>query len=369
MSFIRISIYIIRPMTKQVLDAMNKMGIKDYNIVAGRLPLLEEKSQGGFLSQLFAGSGIVDEPIDIIQFIISEDKEDAVLKHLISEGQLMKPGRGAIYSETIEIPKSNVHCLINQVENVPEATDIDMLDEISGVCCIIQRGQGQSIAQTVLESGLGAPNVTYGIGTGVRDKMGLLRITIPADKEVVWMTASNYDIEMVMDKLIKAGQLDQPGKGFIYIFPLRKGLLNMQVCKGNQKSAANMEQIVTALDKIQGGIEWRRRDFSEDSSNRTYLQNLVDFTLLCDEGGADELVPVAMAAGAAGATITKMKHVGEKNGAAKSRESCEMIVSKELCDEIVKALEGADAFGDKFHSQIITHETNKAFTYLGGPKK
>jgi nitrogen regulatory protein PII len=368
MSFIRISIYIIRPMTKQILDAMQKIGIKDYNIVAGRLPLLEEKSNKGFFDVLFPGSGIIDEPIDIIQFLILADKEEGVLKYLIKEGQLMCSGRGSIYSENVDIPKANVQCLVNQIDSAPVADKTDMLEEISGICCIVQRGQGESIAETVLQSGLGAPNVTFGAGTGVRDKMGLLRITIPADKELVWMTASNYDIDMVMDKLIKAGQLDQPGKGFIYIYPLRKGILNMQVSKGVQKSAANMEQIVTAIDRLQGGIEWRRRDFSEDSSNRVYLENLIDFTLICDEGGADELVPVAMAAGAAGATITKIKRVGDSGELAKSRESCEMIVSKEVCESILTALEGADAFGDKFHSQVITHETTKAFTYLGGSK-
>jgi len=370
MSIIRISIYIVRPMTKQILDSMAKVGVVDYNIVAGRSPLLEEKTnKGGIMNLLFSGSGIVDKPIDIIQFLISEENEDEVLKYLISEGQLMLSGRGTIYSENVEVPKAHAGCLVNQVQNVPVIDDVSMLDEISGVCCIVQRGQGESIAETVLESGLGAPNITYGIGTGVRDKMGLLRITIPADKELVWMTSSNYDIDMMMDTLIKAGRLDQPGKGFIYNFPLRKGILNMQVSRGAQKSAANMEQIVSALDRIQGGIEWRRRDFSEDSSNRVYLENLIDFTLICDEGGADELVSVAMAAGVAGATIAKIKHVGEKGALAKSRESCEMIVSKEIFDNIMTALEGAEAFGDKYHGQVITHQTTKAFTYLGKPKK
>lgn len=374
MSFIRINIYISRPMTKQVLNSMCNIGVKDYNIIAGRLPLLEEKSnKGGFLSLLFSGSNLVDEPIDIVQFLVPEDKEDSVLKYLIAEGDLVR--RGTIYSENVDMPKANKHCLVNHIHEVPSAPEVDMLNEITGVCCIVQRGQGQIIAEAVLESGLGAPNVTYGEGTGVRDKMGLLRITIPAEKELVWMTSSTYDIDVVMDTLIKAGKLDQPGKGFIYTFPLRKGLLNMQVSRGSQRSAANMEQIVSALDHLQGGIEWRKRE-STSEANRTYLNDLIDFTLICDEGGADELVPVAMAAGAAGATITKMKHVGESAGIgemenylSRSRESCEMIVSKEVSDSIIQALEGVDAFGDKFHSQILIHNTEKAFTYLGAPKK
>ena len=374
MSHILISVYIIRPLTKTILGAMEKAGVKDYNIVAGRSPQIEEKSnQGGFLSLLFPGTGIVDEPVDVIQFLVSEDKEDAILKYLISEGQLMMSGRGSIYSENVEVPKAHNLCVVNQVQDVPAVDNVDMLEELSAVCCIVQRGQGQSIAQAALESGVGAPNVTFGVGTGVRDKMGLLRITIPANKELVWMTTSNQDVDMVMNTMINAGRLDQPGKGFIYNFPLRKGVLNMQVSKGNKRSVASSEQIVSALDRLQGGADWRRRDSSGEASDRTYLKNLLDFTLICDEGGADALVPIAMASGAAGATITKMAHVGETTdnnpSLSKSRESCKMIVSSEASKNIISALDSAEAFGEKYHGQIVTHQTQKAFTYLGGAKK
>ena len=195
MSHILISVYIIRPLTKTILGAMEKAGVKDYNIVAGRSPQIEEKSnQGGFLSLLFPGTGIVDEPVDVIQFLVSEDKEDAILKYLISEGQLMMSGRGSIYSENVEVPKAHNLCVVNQVQDVPAVDNVDMLEELSAVCCIVQRGQGQSIAQAALESGVGAPNVTFGVGTGVRDNMGLLRITIPANIELVWMAniRANY---------------------------------------------------------------------------------------------------------------------------------------------------------------------------------
>lgn len=373
MPTIRVSIFVIRPIAKIVVDAMHSIGITDYQLGAGRSLILEEKSESGLWARLFPGSDIVDDPLDIIQFLIPPEKEEGVLCHIAEKAQLMLNGRGSIYSEEIDIPKTNENCIVNQVTDIPQGNSSAMLKEITGVCCIVQRGQGEMIAKTALETGVGSPNITFGTGTGVRDKMGLLRITIPAEKELVWMATRHFDADMLMDTMIEAGQLDQPGKGFIYLFPLRRGVLNMQVTRGVQRATASVEQIVAALDHLQGGGEWRRRADSESSKNRVYLRDLIDFTLVCDEGGGPDFVSLAMGVGAAGATISKLKQVSPDGSAgaklSKARETCNMIVSTDVCEKILKTLEDADAFGDKYHGQVLTRKTSKAFTYLGGPKK
>ena len=110
--------------------------------------------------------------------------------------------------------------------------------------------------------------------------------------------------------MIEAGQLDQPGKGFIYMFPLSQAHLNMDVNRGILHAAASIEQIIVAIDGILGSIDWRQRvDLNDAESERNYLTKLVDFSLICNEGSGDELVGAAMTAGAAGASIAKVKRL------------------------------------------------------------
>jgi hypothetical protein len=57
-----------------------------------------------------------------------------------------------------------------------------LLGDLSGIGCILPRGLGDPIARIALELGTCVPAITFGIGTGLRDRLGLLRIAIPAER-------------------------------------------------------------------------------------------------------------------------------------------------------------------------------------------
>ena len=145
-----------------------------------------------------------------------------------------------------------------------------------------------------------------------------------------------------MERMIEAGRLDQPGKGFIYLYPVHHGVVDMKVHHGRTQHAASIEQIVATLDEIKGGAEWRRRTNTETtlkSSKRVCLINLIELKLYCDEGRADDLVVAAMAAGESGATISKLKHVcvadSPSSCISPAREVCSMIVQQKQVQNIV----------------------------------
>ena len=145
----------------------------------------------------------------------------------------------------------------------------------------------------------------------------------------------------------------------------------MKVTRGEHRHAASIEQIVAAIDHIKGGAEWRRRSGSGEKTgekNSDYLTGLVDLTLLCDGGTGMDLVGVAMSAGAAGATIARLKHVRPPDSplseVSPAREACSMIVSNSHVNGILDALKEAGAFTDSCHGQIQLRQVPKAFTYL-----
>lgn len=371
MSTSRITVNIFKSLTQDLIKELSAIGVQHLTELSGRSPVLQESK--GILALLGGASGLAEDPSSIISFAVPSELEDTMVNFVIEKGQLNLPGRGSVYAEKIEVTQGHDMCQLNHPENVT-AKSYQTLRNAIGICCIVQRGQGNALAKVILESGAGVPTISFGTGLGVRDKMGLLRITIPADKELVWVATTDFDAEIVMNAMIEVGQLDKPAKGFIYTFPLSQALLNMQVTRETGRSAASMEQVIAAIDEMKGSIDWRRRASNVDDSNRTYLKGLIEFTLICDEGGGDDLVAAAMAAGAAGASISKMKQLSPhtasgSEGLAKSRESCYMIIGKDAQPNILKALDEAGAFGDKYHGMAICHETGKAFTYLPPVKK
>jgi nitrogen regulatory protein PII len=240
-----------------------------------------------------------------------------------------------------------------------------------GISAILMRGEGDATARVLLDSGICVPVITFGIGTGLRDKVGLWRITIPAEKEVINGICEANDAETIMNMMIDHGQLDKPGKGFIFIYPINQGLINTKFYIGMPAHAASMEQIIYSIDELKGDTTWRRREGATTSngSGRKFLLDLVDINLYCKEGNADVLVQAAMDAGATGATITRLKVVSDgKQGANPlfpAMELCNMSVAPQQVESIMNALKDKGAFSNESQGFAVTYPVPKACTYPG----
>ena len=146
----------------------------------------------------------------------------------------------------------------------------------------------------------------------------------------------------------------------------------MKAYVGLSSQAASIEQIVSVIDEIKGGSRWRRREFSKypaSGKKKKYLNDLVNFTLICNEGRATDLIKAAMDAGAGGATISKLKYrCTEKSESKKispAREISEMIISENKIEGVVKALEENGALDEDTYGQMFCSLVPKAYTYMG----
>ncbi len=347
-----------------IIRQLSGAGISCGHIAAGRAISLFDKK-----SLLSSSAAIAEDPIEILSIIVTEKTEQTAVEMLISAGSISIPGRGSISSEPVSIIKAHELCMPSDSgTNVIGAAH---LNEFTGICCIVQRGQGDTVARVALDTGVCVPAITFGIGTGVRDKLGLLRITIPAEKEVISVMASPHDADAVMNMMVDAGKLDQPGKGFIYTYPIKSGIVNSKIHRGMSKHAASIEQIINAIDEIRGDTSWRERTggLEDEKNRRKYLSSLMGITLICNEGRGDELVKAAMNAGAAGATISRLKHFRPSDSPfaqiSQAREMCSMIVGEGQIKAILSAIDLAGAFDNKTFGILYSRPVPKACTYLG----
>lgn len=366
-SAIRITGIFHRNLTSTITAAMETAGLTEYQVAAGRWTTLREKK-----SLLGLGPAIraVDHPVDIVTFLVLPAHEAGALEVIINSGRLAVQGRGSVFSEEVTIVCAHELCGPVTAGPAP-AGKIRLQKDLTGICCIVQRGEGEDIARVALDTGTCVPAVTYGHGTGVRDKLGLLRITIPAEKEIVTLMASTYDAETLMNLMITIGKLNQPGRGFIHLFPIKAGQVNMKVFQGMPKHAASMEQIIVAVDEMMGGASWRARGGSlgmEALKRVDYLHDQACLTFTCDEGRGESLVHAAMLAGAPGATLTRTKHVCPLDlpgrDISPARDVCAMIMNQTGIPAVVAVLEEHGAFDDQTHGQLCMIPVPKAFTFM-----
>jgi hypothetical protein len=362
---------IYRNHTKRLIDVLKDLKITIVQIQSARSIVLREKQNKIMLSTT---TKLEEDPTDIFSFYIYPQNTDYILTSIAEEMKLNIPGNGTIYSEAIEMTNDSPVSYINdKIKKTKKEKNINTFANLVGIRCIVQRGKGNEIVRCALDMGTTVPSVTFGEGTGLRDKIGLLRITIPAEKEIVTLIIGKNDANDIMNVLIDIGRLDLPGKGFIYFYPVAKGIINSKIFRGKQKYVASMEQIILAIDSIKGNMEWRKRssgiELSGSSKKRKFLTNLVDLTLVCNEGRAMEIVEEAMAVGAAGATISKLRFDDlsgqESIPVSRAREMANMIIGSDQVELIVQTMIKTGLFDNSTYGFVEIKPVPKACTYLG----
>ncbi len=348
------------------LKAVADCGVRVMAHMTGRAAMLEE-NRGLIATVLRRTEQLTSIPVDVVSFLVPSELEETAMQLVAERFKLNVFGSGSVYSEQVEIYKDSSGSRVNTILEQPQEK-YRMQTQLTGICCIVVRGQGDLVSRLALETGSCVPTVTFGQGAGLRDLLGLWRITIPAEKEVVTMVVNSFEATEIMNMLIDILKLDQSGRGFIYHFPVKRGLVNMKVSQGTRSQAASMEQVVMALDELKGGAEWRRRKINAGSSetrHRQFMTGYEELALYCDEGNGEDYVKIAMAAGASGGTISEYKHIdwGSELGVLPAREKCSMIVSPHQTENIITHFKDAGVLDDRTHNDLIVRAVPKAFSY------
>jgi nitrogen regulatory protein PII len=100
--------------------------------------------------------------------------------------------------------------------------NITILKDAVLITCIVQKGLGEEIVKAATNVGAQGATTYYAQGSGVRERLGIYGVAVEAEKEVVNIVVSEEQSNHVFEAMYLAGQLDTPGKGFIYMSELEK---------------------------------------------------------------------------------------------------------------------------------------------------
>ncbi len=95
-------------------------------------------------------------------------------------------------------------------------TDRQYMTNLFQIVCIVERGKADDVVKAAMKAGAPAATISFARGTGVRERLGFLKIAISPEKEVLYVVAGESNVDAIFDAMIDAGELDLPGKGFIY---------------------------------------------------------------------------------------------------------------------------------------------------------
>ena len=365
----KITCEVIKALAPQAEAALAALRADCAQVQARRMVLLGERRPLPFLPP---ATRLEEDPAEVYEIYLPPAQVRGAMLVWARELHLFAPGRGAIYAEEVELlSAAGVDpCNGNLAADGAGERPGERLAALSLINCVVQRGYGNGIARSVLETGANVPSIYFGVGTGVRNRLGLLRVAIPVEKEVVSLLVDPQDQEATLEAFIDAGRLEQPGRGFVAAYPVRLGVANPMSSRGTQRHGATMEQVIAAIDELKSGTGWRLRSEAGHGSpppGRRWLERLVNVTLNCNEGSSDRLADAAIAAGAGGATISKTRLFspgGKALDVSPARAIIDFGLEPEKLDELIQALRETGAFEREAGCFVETKPLSTAFTYV-----
>jgi hypothetical protein len=289
----------------------------------------------------------------LYRIFVPSEYETGLVNRIADETDLRSGGRGYILvQQHVDLCRSS-----------PPLFDTEKLEKLCGrskkppqeehalITCIVPRGLGDSLAEAVLELGICVPVVFFGTGVGLRDRLGLMRITVPIEKEMIWFVVPGSDAALVEKTIIPLARLDIPGKGFLYKTFVHAPVVNLRVRHGKRIHAATMEQVIAALDEVRGSSEWRRfssRKHEPASKNRS--DNTRALFFIGEEEDVEAFRKTAMENGARGATLSQVEtrsyvaQTQDQTMESHSRSLCDIITSRAVEEKILEHITQSGLF-------------------------
>ncbi|MGD9613386.1 MAG: hypothetical protein AB7V22_10870 [Kiritimatiellia bacterium] len=324
-------------LTARIEAEADRMGLRETYSERGKQIALQARPFWQPFGRRFL---LLEAPSDLIRFYVPRAHEAAALARLAAAADLFLPGRGSVFAEDATLVGEEFRLWDEErlcadppawmAENRLQPAPYEQ------IFCILPRGRGGELARTLLEMGLGVPIVSYGEGMGMRDRLGLLRIAIPQEKEILWLLVPPGDADFVIDVAIRKGNLREPGNGFIGRIPVRALAVNARMNLDRRRHVATMEQVISTLDQLRGSTEWRRMTGAARPRAAAGREERIRFTLICEEGAAAPVVRAALDAGAGGATLSRLSRRAPE-APADGDEAVPVSHAREYCDLVVPA--------------------------------
>ncbi len=366
--FYRITVVADPEKTRVLIDTAVQSGVKQVFVVKGR-GIMHKKKIG-----IISVSGI-SPSFDMLNVIVTKPHLESVMRALVQAGRLNLFGAGAIYAARIQdMWFHGTQPFTPTSTPTPPAAEngVELQRDLVAINCICQLGHAEDIARETMMAGSPSPVISFGYGHGIRDRLGFfLQLTINPKKEIINLVVGSAESERFFEEMVEAGHLDQPAQGFIYTSPVEVGLINTMSFHNTSLYPATMEQIIKAIDQIQGNTNWRHSGSVQHvtTKKRKMLHNLVSLNCIVPRGFGDITSMVAMEAGAGGTSTAYANAFPVLKGAthhlegSDEREMIALTIGEGQVQPVVKAIASMTELAET-PVLLFAYPAPQALTYL-----
>ncbi len=351
-------------LSHSLVEYLVEIGVQNVYIESGRT--LKKQLKKRPLGLPGKNEQLDSTSFEVFRFSVPRDMSHGVLMSLIEHLALYNPGRGFVIAQdlvefyNVEPPRIIEPDKENKKLNATHAP-VQLLHELAFVTCVLNmKDSAEKIAKLALDLGICVPLITMGSNNDIKEQLGLIRITLPQEKEMVHLVIPEHDTENIIPLLMEVGELNRPGRGFIYRTPVSAGLLDRKINIGQQEHAASMEQVIAAIDELKRGTQWRKRSGSIDQQTMQGLHTIMpdehcEISVTCLEDRAEEMTNIALNAGAESGTTSLVKRLTLKEGdtGTAAQALTTLNVSGNVVNEVVDALLDASSIGEEYMEDRI----------------
>lgn len=361
-----------------VINELFRAGERNAFVTNARGTLLREHWTQRFLAPLSPEK-------EVIRFLVPDDQVDSAMKQIVTHGRLRHPGAGAVFAVPCDFlhhtPDFPIWAGVDSEEDIAFNASTSLRENLTSISCIVEPESTECISRAAMRAGAHGPIVSYCEGRGLRDRLGWLRITKQTTKEWLNLIVDNADAEAVIEAMREAGRLDMPGRGFLYRMPVQMGIVNLSSTTGATRHAADLPQIIAALDELMGHSDWRRRPVQQlDGGARAAGIGLEDtgvddveeyrrLTFVASVEHAPDLLDAALRAGATGANQFRARLVEAESqttlGRRLNRERTwlQTVVPTRSADDVVEAVMDTASSQEMTEACVFSQPVRQVTTY------
>jgi len=85
------------------------------------------------------------------------------------------------------------------------------------IVAIVSQGRTTPLVEAAKEAGAEGATIVRGRGTGVHESAKFLGVPIEPEKDMLFVLIPKEATDTVLDAMITAGNLDEPGKGIAFV--------------------------------------------------------------------------------------------------------------------------------------------------------
>jgi nitrogen regulatory protein PII len=99
--------------------------------------------------------------------------------------------------------------------------EIGKMSEMQAIVVIVERGKADFIVDRAKEAGAEGATILFGRGTGQAEFQNLFHhLHVEASKEIIIILTDESKVKQIIEAVVEAGKLREPGKGIVFTFPV-----------------------------------------------------------------------------------------------------------------------------------------------------